>query len=92
VLIIGFWAGPPFPTIVAIATVTFRSGPGKAAGTVVALGSLGAATLPWTQGVVLDRGGTAANAVYVVALTVVMTLLYAGIRQRARSKEGAGYA
>jgi fucose permease len=92
VLIIGFWAGPPFPTIVAITTVTFRSGPGKAAGMVVALGSLGAATLPWTQGVVLDRGGTAANAVYVVVLMAVMALLYVGIRRRARSKEGIDYA
>jgi FHS family Na+ dependent glucose MFS transporter 1 len=83
VLMIGFWAGPPFPTIVAIATVTFRSGPGKAAGTVVALGSLGAATLPWTQGVVLDRAGPAANAIYIVTLTGVMVLLYVGIRRRA---------
>lgn len=88
VLIIGFWAGPPFPTIVAIATLTFRSGPGKAAGTVVALGSMGAATLPWTQGVVLDRAGTTANALYIVTLSGVMVLLFLGIRRRSARRVG----
>ncbi|RPI93740.1 MAG: MFS transporter, partial [Chloroflexi bacterium] len=82
VLIIGVWAGPPFPTAIAIATRLFRSGPGKATGMVVSLASLGAAIFPWLQGVVLEQGGTGAYAVFIGGLTLAMVVLYAEIRRR----------
>ncbi len=82
VLVTGFFAGPPFPTVIAIATRTFRSGPGKATGAVVSTASLGSAALPWLQGVVLDRAGTGAYAVLVAGMTALMVAVYAVIRQR----------
>lgn len=90
VVIIGFWAGPPFPTVIAITTTTFRSGPGKAAGAVVSMASLGAASLPWLQGVILDRAGTAANAVYIAALSTAMLLLYVAIWRRSQRRRVNG--
>jgi len=82
ILVIGVWAGPPFPTVVAITTRAFRSGPGKATGLVVSMGSLGAAIFPWLQGVALEEIGTGAYAVFIGALTLVMVLLYVEIRRR----------
>jgi FHS family glucose/mannose:H+ symporter-like MFS transporter len=82
VLVLGLWSGPPYPTVVAITTRAFRSGPGKATGAVVSLGSLGAATLPWSQGIVLDQIGTAAYAIFIAGLTAVMMLMFIGIRRR----------
>ncbi len=88
VVIIGFWAGPPFPTVIAIVTTTFRSGPGKAASAVVSMASLGAASLPWLQGTILDRAGTTANAAYIAALSALMVLLYVGISRRRQRRSG----
>jgi fucose permease len=82
VLVTGLFAGPPFPTVIAITTRTFRSGPGKATGAVVSIASLGSAGLPWLQGVVLDRAGTAAYAVLVAGMITLMVAVYAIIRQR----------
>jgi FHS family glucose/mannose:H+ symporter-like MFS transporter len=85
VLVLGLWSGPPFPTIVAITTRAFRRGPGKATGAVVSLGSLGAATIPWAQGIVLDQIGTAAYAIFVAVLTVTMMGIFVGIRRRSET-------
>jgi fucose permease len=82
VLVTGLFAGPPFPTVVAITTRTFRSGPGKATGAVVSTASLGSAALPWLQGVVLDRAGTSAYAVLVLGMIVLMVAVFVVIRQR----------
>jgi FHS family Na+ dependent glucose MFS transporter 1 len=82
VLVTGLFAGPPFPTVVAITTRTFRSGPGKATGAVVSTASLGSAALPWLQGVVLDRAGTGAYAVLVVGMIALMVAVFVVIRQR----------
>ena len=81
VVVLGFWAGPPFPTIVAIGTATFRDGPGKATALIVAMGSLSAALLPWLQGHVMEWAGETANAVFILVLTLLMVALYAGIRR-----------
>jgi MFS transporter, FHS family, glucose/mannose:H+ symporter len=81
VLVLGFCAGPPFPTIVAIGTATFRDGQGKATAVIVAMGSLSAAILPWLEGNVLDKLGESANALFILVLTGLMVALYAAVRR-----------
>jgi fucose permease len=82
VLVTGLFAGPPYPTVVAITARTFRSGPGKATGAVVSTASLGSAGLPWLQGVVLDRAGTGAYAVLIMGMITLMVAVFVVIRQR----------
>lgn len=81
VLVLGVFSGPPYPTVVAITNRVFRSAPGRATGAVVSLGGLGAASLPWAQGIVLDEAGASAYAVFIAVLTVIMMSIYAGIRR-----------
>lgn len=82
VLVLGLWSGPPYPTIVAITTATFPNGPGKATSVVVAMASLGAATLPWLQGVLLDRVSTLAMALLFVAEALAMVLVMVAVQAR----------
>lgn len=89
VIVLGFFAGPPFPTIVAIGTATFRDGQGKATAVIVAMGSLSAAVLPWLEGNVLERLGNSANAVFILTLTALMVALYAGVRRAGLKRAAA---
>jgi len=82
VLVLGVWSGPPFPTVVAITTATFPDGPGKATSVVVAMASLGATTLPWVQGVLLDEVSGLAMTLLVAAEGLTMVAVFAGIRAR----------
>ncbi|MEW6579313.1 MAG: MFS transporter [Chloroflexota bacterium] len=82
VLVLGLWSGPPYPTIVAITTATFPNGPGKATSVVVAMASLGAATLPWMQGVLLDRVSALAMALLFVAEALAMVLVMVAVQAR----------
>lgn len=91
VLVLGFWSGPPFPTMVAITTATFPQGPGKATSVVVAMASLGATTLPWLQGALLDRASGLAMTLLIVAEAAVMLLIFMGVRGRqSRQPAAAG--
>ncbi|MCD4685723.1 MAG: MFS transporter [Anaerolineae bacterium] len=76
VLIIGVWAGPPFPTVIAITTAAFTRHPGKATSIVVTLASLGASTMPWLTGVLLDRVSPNAMAIFVVIESIAMLGVY----------------
>ncbi len=82
VLVLGLWSGPPYPTIVAITTATFPNGPGKATSVVVAMASLGAATLPWLQGVLLDRISSLAMVLLFIAEALAMVLVMAAVQAR----------
>jgi len=91
VLVLGFWSGPPFPTMVAITTATFPQGPGKATSVVVAMASFGAVTLPWLQGALLDRVSGLAMTLLLVAEAGLMLLIFAGVHgRRARQPVAAG--
>ncbi len=80
VLVLGLWSGPPYPTIVAITTATFPNGPGKATSVVVAMASLGAATLPWLQGVLLDRVSSLAMVLLFIAEVLAMLLVMMAVQ------------
>jgi MFS transporter, FHS family, L-fucose permease len=76
VLMLGLCFGPIFPTALAITAANFRQATGTAASIVVALGSLGGMSLPWLQGVLLERGGPSASVLLVAAGTLVMLALH----------------
>lgn len=76
VILIGFGFGSVYPTMVAIITTTFTSGPGKAVSVVASMGSIGGMLLPWFQGVLLERSGTSAAAIFVAITTLLMLLLF----------------
>jgi fucose permease len=78
VLLTGFFFGPIFPSIFAITTGTFRKATGSAASRVTAMGSLGAARLPWLQGILLVSVSPSASVVLVAIGAVAMLVLFGG--------------
>jgi fucose permease len=77
VLLLGLSFGPIFPTMISLVTIRFAAAPGRATSVVMALGSLGGASIPWLQGVVLENVGTHAMALYasVIASGMLVVLL-----------------
>jgi fucose permease len=84
VLLIGFCFGPVYPTMVAVTTATFPSGPGKAVSITAASGSVGGMAMPWLQGVLLNRAGPAFSSVFTLVGEMAMLLFAAGILYRMR--------
>ncbi|NLX10422.1 MAG: MFS transporter [Chloroflexi bacterium] len=81
-IIIGFFFGPVYPTLIAIATTTFRSGPGKAASLVASFGSLGAMFGSPLQGVLLNEVSPLSSMIFVAAQCAVMLVIYGVLRRR----------
>jgi fucose permease len=79
-VILGLSFGPVYPTVITLVTATFRQGPGKAAGVVVAMGSIGGMVLPWLQGVLLEGIGPRASATLVAGSALTMLALYVAAR------------
>lgn len=77
IVVAGFAFGPVYPTLMMLVSRTFRSGPGKAASVVAALGGIGGGVLPWLQGVLLDRVSPAVSVIFVGAGAVIMLALWA---------------
>jgi fucose permease len=86
VLLIGFCFGPIYPTMVAITTAAFPSGPGKAVSITAASGSLGGMAMPWMQGVLLTRVGPTFSAIFTLAGSLAMLLLAGGILLRKKAE------
>jgi fucose permease len=76
VLLVGFCFGPIFPTLLAIVTGHFRQAPGRAAGVIVALASVGGMTLPYLHGLLLTGVGPWAAALFVAGGNLAMLLLF----------------
>jgi fucose permease len=85
VLVIGLFFGPPYPTVMAMATAAFRSGPGKAASVVASMASLGGMAGPWVQGVLLERVSPVSSAIFTVVLILGMLALFASVRRQTRT-------
>lgn len=84
-LVIGFFFGPIYATIMAVATSTFPNAQGKAASFIVATASFGIMTVPWLQGVALERISNAAFAISVLVLVVAMFAAYTAAKVVERS-------
>lgn len=80
VLTLGFFFGPIFPTVLAITTARFPGGAGSAASVVVVLGSVGGMLLPSMQGILLEKNGPFAAALFVTAGTAAMLALFGIVR------------
>lgn len=88
VLVMGVFSGPPFPTVIAIVTATFKRAPGRATSVVTALASVGAQTMPWLMGVLLDLISSLAAAIFVLAQCVLLLVIVVLI-QRYQHQNGA---
>jgi fucose permease len=68
--VVGFGCGPIFPTVLAVANKRYPEARGLASGVLIAIGTLGASTMPWLQGQIGARvnGGM----ILVLALAVGM--------------------
>ncbi len=91
VLVIGLFSGPPFPTVIAIVTMTFKSAPGKATSVITALASVGAAVMPWIMGVLLERVSPGVMALFVTSETVVLIGFYV-LTQRFEDRRAGVFA
>lgn len=80
VLLLGLSFGPLYPTALAVTTGAFATASSRAAGVVVALGSIGGALLPWLQGLLLTRTGPGASAVFVALMCLAMLGIVGGVQ------------
>ncbi|MFZ5827107.1 MAG: MFS transporter [Bacillota bacterium] len=82
ILLLGLSFGPIFPTAVGIVTLRFPQAPGTAGSLVIALGCIGGALLPWTQGALMVGAGPRASVSLVAAGALAMLLLQRLISQK----------
>jgi len=76
VLLTGLFYGPIFPIAFSETTATFRGMAGTAGSLVAALGSTGAALIPWLQGVLFENVGAGASIGLIMAGAAVMLGLF----------------
>jgi fucose permease len=65
VLLIGFFTGSVYPTVMSLVTTAFPESPGKAASVIAAMGSIGGMLIPLAQGYLQEQVSPAASAWYV---------------------------
>jgi len=83
--VVGFFFGPVYPTVVALAAAAFRSGPGKAVSLVASLASLGGMVGPPLQGALLNEVSPLSSMVFILAQCVATALLYLALRRGRRA-------
>jgi fucose permease len=90
-VVVGFFFGPVYPTVIAVATATFRAGTGKAVSLIASMASLGGMVGPPLQGVLLNEVSPVSSVMFVAAQCGVMLVLYAALRRQreARSAQAA---
>jgi fucose permease len=79
----GVGCGPVFPTVIAIVNNRYPAARGTASGALIAVGTLGAAILPWMQGQV--GAGQNGGMIMVLAVAVLMSVLLMGVERIARA-------
>jgi fucose permease len=78
---IAFSYGTVYPTTVALTAAAFADDRGKAVSALVAMGSIGAATLPWAAGLLLRENAGAAYPWSVALGLAVLLILLVGIQR-----------
>ncbi|MBN1565730.1 MAG: MFS transporter [Anaerolineae bacterium] len=86
-VVIGFFFGPVYPTVIAIATATFRSGPGKAASLIASMASLGGMVGSPLQGVLLNEVNPVSSVIFVAAQCGGMVILYLVLRRQREARD-----
>jgi MFS transporter, FHS family, Na+ dependent glucose transporter 1 len=72
IVMIGFFFGAVYPTVMSVITTTFHQSPGKAASIGAAMGSVGGMTIPWFQGYLLENVNPTASAWFVTGVICLM--------------------
>lgn len=85
ILLAGFGFGPVYPTIIVILTSLFPQAPGKAASIGAVMGGIGGGTIPWIQGILLERSGPDASVLWIGGGTLVMLGLWLLVRRASES-------
>lgn len=87
VLLIGFFTGSVYPTVMSLVTTAFPESPGKAASVIAAMGSIGGMLIPLAQGYLQEQVSPAASAWYVtiglVITFIAMAITGTKLKQRA---------
>lgn len=74
VLLIGFFTGSVYPTVMSLVTTAFPESPGKAASVIAAMGSIGGMLIPLAQGYLQEQISPTASA-WFVTIGLVITFL-----------------
>ena len=82
VVLVGFGCGPIFPTMIAIAAVSFPRAAGKATAIIVAAANVGGMTLPFVQGQLLQQISPLASVAQVTAIALAMLVIFGASRVR----------
>lgn len=82
IVLIGFFAGAIYPTVISLLTTHFNHAAGKAASVGAAMGSIGGMILPWEQGYLLENVNPSASAWFAAGALFVMFLLLQALRQQ----------
>jgi fucose permease len=75
ILMMGFFSGAVYPTMVSLLTTTFKQSPGQAASVGASMGSIGGMVIPLAQGYLLENVSPASSAWFVAAGLFLMVLL-----------------
>ena len=81
----GLGLGPIMPTAFGMLTASYPRDTGMATGLMMAVGAIGAATVPWTMGALIVGVGPLAGAAIPLAMALMMALLLAAIASLRRS-------
>lgn len=73
-LVVGIGCGPVFPTVLAIISDTYPKVFATASGVIIAIGNVGAMTIPWVQGKV--GGGESGGIEVTLTLSIILLIMF----------------
>ncbi len=87
VLLIGFFTGSVYPTVMSLVTTAFPESPGKAASVIAAMGSIGGMLIPLAQGYLQEQVSPDASAWFVTIGLVItfIAMLITGTRLKQKA-------
>ena len=86
-LLMGLSFGPIYPTVMALVTATFKSGPGRAASVITASANLATMLIPWLQGLLLAGLGPASSPWFATLCCVIMVVFLMAARKLDRERQ-----
>jgi fucose permease len=75
IIMMGFFSGAVYPTMVSLLTTTFKQSPGQAASVGASMGSIGGMLIPLAQGYLLENVSPVSSAWFIAAGLLLMVIL-----------------
>lgn len=75
IVLIGFFFGTVYPTMVSLVTTIFKQSPGKATSVIAAMGSIGGMLIPWCQGYLLENVSPVSSTWFATMGIILMVVL-----------------